>query len=664
MTTSTTQPTGTASTNPVANTYGGTAALPTQYSYNSKTGASTPTGYTFSSPVANQSLTTLSSNKSKDILSAQNTTNQFAQGGVSTNPDTGISTTANGAAYTPYTPPTPTTAPANGITNTGGYVGETYYTPGSTLPQDSTGNYMPTTTTSPTADKILQSLNDQKAQSDALTAQMVSNIEAQFATLQNQQEQVNAGNNAATQGALFRSGAAQGDAYSQNTQNYQIKQGVDALADLATKKASAILQAQQAGQTQNFKLQEQINNELTQISQDQAAAGKKLSDQILDAQNKAKEIALQTKKETDITNLYNNGTYDPAQIQKKLSGTEGAPTLKEISDTVALLSGTGGSGTIGEYNLYAAQTKQKGLVPLDYQAYQDQQDAKQAKLDSTKAYNNAYASAAGKGAAEAKLGVVNGTGDTVTNLAQQLVSGNLAPSELSKRATGNASYNAVLKAADDYSMATTGKHFNIATADRDYKFANQPGTQSTLNYLKSLVGTADNEGNVVGGNLDELKTISDQIDRTSFPALNDAKAWAKLATGNVEIAQYQAVATEVADQVAKILQGGTGGGGTSDAKLQQATNLFNTGFSKEQLNGVIDSLKPLLTNRAKSMIGDNAYLNDYASDLGLSNNISPKVQVNNYVKTHPEQVENVAKLYEVPGATDQDILDYINLINK
>jgi hypothetical protein len=208
-------------------------------------------------------------------------------------------------------------------------------------------------------------------------------------------------------------------------------------------------------------------------------------------------------------------------------------------------------------------------------------------------------------------------GDTTESLGEQLVSGNIAPSELSKRTTGSSSYNAVLQAADDYSMATTGKHYNIAQADRDYKFAQRPQTQDTLNYLKSLVGTTDQSGNLSGGNLDELQNISNSIGRTSFPALNDAQKWAALGTGDPRYAQFQAVAIEVSDQVAKILQGGTSGG-TSDAKLQQAANLFNIGFTKDQLSAVITSLKPLLANRAKSMIGDNPYLSDYSQDFGFS----------------------------------------------
>ncbi len=207
----------------------------------------------------------------------------------------------------------------------------------------------------------------------------------------------------------------------------------------------------------------------------------------------------------------------------------------------------------------------------------------------------------------------SGSGDTVSSLAQQLVNGQLAPSELSKRSTGVGSYSGILAAADAYSMQTTGKHFDIAKADRNYKFANSPGTLNTLNYLGSLAGGPNNPGN-----LDSLKTLSDSVTRTSFPALNDTAAWARLQAGDPTITAYNATVTEVADQIAKILQGGGTGSGSSDAKLAQAEALFQKGFSKAQINATIDAVKPLLTNRAKSIIGDNPYLSDYADQFGFT----------------------------------------------
>ena len=191
-------------------------------------------------------------------------------------------------------------------------------------------------------------------------------------------------------------------------------------------------------------------------------------------------------------------------------------------------------------------------------------------------------------------------GQQLEHTAAQLVEGNEDPSQLTKRSK---SYDATMNAADDYSMKHYGVHFDAAQAGIDYKFAMNTQTQNTLKYLNSLTG-ADNRS----GNLSELVNLSNKIKRTQFPALNDGAAWARLQAGDPQIAAYYTAVTEVADQVAKILQGGGSGGGTSDAKLKQASELFEKGFNKDQIQAVGGELRNLLANRKKEMIGGNRYL--------------------------------------------------------
>lgn len=211
-------------------------------------------------------------------------------------------------------------------------------------------------------------------------------------------------------------------------------------------------------------------------------------------------------------------------------------------------------------------------------------------------------------------------GDTVTSIAQGLVDGLIAPQDLSKRSSGVGSLNDILAQAQKIDPG-----FDIAKATTDYTFANNVTTQNTLNYLGSLVGSADG---TQPGNLDQLVNLSNEVaepkglfglGQTSFPALNDATQWAKLSTGDPTVAAYYATLLEVSDQVAKVLQGG-GGSGTSDAKLAQAQSLFQKGFTKDQIASVATTLKSLLANRATSMIGDNPYLSSYATEFGITQN--------------------------------------------
>lgn len=144
---------------------------------------------------------------------------------------------------------------------------------------------------------------------------------------------------------------------------------------------------------------------------------------------------------------------------------------------------------------------------------------------------------------------------------------------------------------------------NPAQATEDYKFASNVGTQMTLKGLDNLVGPDGKSGN-----LQEVVKSSNNIKRTNFPAINDVEAWARINKGDPKMAAYYAQVLEVSDQIAKILQGGSTGAGTSDAKLKQAQAILNSGFSKDQIKGIVDGLSPLLSNRRNSMIGSNRYL--------------------------------------------------------
>ncbi len=125
----------------------------------------------------------------------------------------------------------------------------------------------------------------------------------------------------------------------------------------------------------------------------------------------------------------------------------------------------------------------------------------------------------------------------------------------------------------------------------------------TLKGLDNLVGPDGKSGN-----LQEVVKSSNGINRTSFPAINDVEAWAKINKGDPKMAAYYAQVLEVSDQIAKILQGGSTGAGTSDAKLKQAQAILNSGFSKDQIKGIANGLAPLLANRKSSIIGGNRYL--------------------------------------------------------
>lgn len=195
--------------------------------------------------------------------------------------------------------------------------------------------------------------------------------------------------------------------------------------------------------------------------------------------------------------------------------------------------------------------------------------------------------------------------DPISELADAVISGQADPSQI--RGNGNSSKAVLAK------IHEKDPNFDIAKAQSDYKYAGEGSTKNTLNYLNSLTG-ADNKS----GNLGELVTQSNGLPRTQLPPLNDAITWARLNSGSPQMAAYHATLTEVADQVAKILQGGGTGGGTSDAKLKQANELFQKGFTTQQIESVAGDLRKLLANRKEGIVGDNTYLKRWYGIPGQS----------------------------------------------
>lgn len=263
-----------------------------------------------------QSTTTLSSNKTNDVTGIQNTTNNLTNSGLTTTTDANGNQIATYADNTPYVPGadnSPVAASSNGISN-GGYVGETYYPLGSTLPTDSTGNYASVTPYSPTDVANINSLAQLKSQADATTAAYISSIQANYQTLIQQQQQANTANQAGETALLLKNGGLQHTGSGANVVNQEVSYGLSQIADLQNKMNTAVLQAQTAGQNQDFQLQEAMNKTASDAQANMQAVAAKLQDQI-NTQNQALATQkLQATKDSFVALELAKGVTDPNQI--------------------------------------------------------------------------------------------------------------------------------------------------------------------------------------------------------------------------------------------------------------------------------------------------------------------------------------------------------------
>lgn len=261
-------------------------------------------------------------------------------------------------------------------------------------------------------------------------------------------------------------------------------------------------------------------------------------------------------------------------------------------------------------------TINQGFTPAERSTYQKEVDAdrKQTEAEAQNAARDKEAARHNRADEAAKMLAAQGGGspEILNQVGDKMADAEIVPSDLPKRAKN---LPQTWIAADNSSWARYGKPYDVEQAGREEAYAKNTQVQNTLKYLNSLTGGPG----VPKGNLDELVSASNRVNRTQFPPINDPAAWVRLKAGDPTIAQYQTVVTEVADQVAKILQGGAGGGGTSDAKLKQAQDLFNTGFTKDQISGIAKELNPLLQNRRQGMIGTNRFLQkDYYGAGGMT----------------------------------------------
>ncbi len=293
------------------------------------------------------STTTLSTaNKQAQVPKIQQTTQTLADTGVRTDAN-GNPTFANGTIAT--APPAPKTYVSADFANThdmtnpafanyvvgnpstnpdgtpattttsGGYNGEVYVPPGSPIPKDANGNPVNLTPTSPTEDTILKGLNDAKASADALTATIIDSITKQYQGLIEAQKQANLGAEGKVNTALLIGGVTGQGSSSQYAPissagiiQSQVSYGLGQIADLQNKEQMAILQAQQAGQNQDFQLQDKINTQIQNIRDEKVAAATKLNDAVTAAKS-------QTTLDNAVTKLYTSGITDAASVAAALS---------------------------------------------------------------------------------------------------------------------------------------------------------------------------------------------------------------------------------------------------------------------------------------------------------------------------------------------------------
>lgn len=568
-------------------------------------------GIASTNPINNQSTTTLSNgNKMAQVPAITSKTTQLSQTGVTTNPTTGIATNADGSVYNPPTTPAPAVqTPANGVTTTGGYDGDVYVPPGGTVRTDANGQPVPLTSTSPTDDAILASLNTQKAQSDAMTSSLISSIQANYANLITQQQQTNAGQQGSVQNALLMGGATGKGSSAQYAPisssgviSAQINYGIQQIADLNSKEQAAIVAAQQAGQNADFQLQDQINNQISSIRDSKVAAATKLNDAISAQNQKMAEQKKQSDLDGAIGNLYASGVTDPATILSQLKSQGVEASADDVNKALSTFQTQ--SANQKDVNAIALEVAKNGTAPADVIA----------KVN------------AAKNAQEA----LNAAGPYISDI----LGNQIKKAQLEKLNLDNAKAIADAKSGGSSSVpianGVTGTQVNIPTnvapyvdtASNGIMYADLSGAVGTAAEKTALVNAAQQAGLKVilnkntAADLVNIKDANSKLDTiSSIFAGIDQPNWLSRDLGGIGLTKLSTLAQSdpqkaaagalqsVGLDILKAISGVQGFRGNSSVVAQVTDHLPKITDTQDTVTQKVNYIKQLISDREDAAVG-------------------------------------------------------------
>lgn len=363
--------------------------------------------------------------------------------------------------------------------------------------------------------------------------------------------------------------------------------------------------------------------------------------------------------------------------------------INASQDVAGAISAAGGAlqtatGVLGDYLQYKRDTEAKGLVPVDYGTYKDQQDAKQAKLEASKAYSNAYGAAAGKAAANNALGLnadgtplafgdapTGGTGDILSATGLSIPAFNFLTQGTSALTRMTASQR--LKYMNEAQNFAKSNHVDISTLQSQYKAL---GLTVQANSLRN------NQAAVAESELDAtLKNLTSAADASSFGSIrwgNVAKLFAGQEFNDPSVSKYAFHLNQLREEFAMYnaaLSGQIDANGNI-REIQQgdravAENIIKTGFStgsiqgfQEALTASRDKMKTVLESSINTQnqnvwklfgVGDK-YQTPPAQ-------IDPEKAVLDYSTAHPENADKLAQMAAQPGATPETIYKWLKANN-
>lgn len=501
---------------------------------------------------------------------------------------------------TPSTAPTPTNAPQ-----------------GTTAPQ--TIPVAPTSTAPTTTSTTAEQVNTQNAtaQNQILDAKTSSynTFQNQVAQLMNGTFPLSADQQAIVQsvqssldrqkasitGVMSMEAARGGQEY---TPGQMASNLVAKTMDLDASAAGQMASLRKGFMSQDYELINSAYEKQQKFLDDKAATIQKLHDTVLATE---KEQRAQQQKVTDSINKIaqdaaKNGAT-PEQVAKITASKSESEAINNAGDLLQTAT-----GTMGEYLAYKRATINKGLVPKDYETYKNEQLAKEEKIK-----------ADAKNKSDAQFTLSDKNQQKLEQQYRQVLG-----KEFSSRQGALGIENAKVNQANHLNSLIT-QYYDPKTGDY-----NIPKSQ----YGELVLGLA----NLVSPSSVASDSLRAEINTRT--AKGDFAGALSYVTGAPQNGNTQDIIKNFIDSIDRQAETAVR---NREAALQNMRDQAPTDLEQER----IDKL-----NKSTNMV-------KFEGQDRIS-----KANINNYIKSNPAEAENIAKMYEIPGATDQDIEEYLKANGK
>lgn len=133
-------------------------------------------------------------------------------------------------------------------------------------------------------------------------------------------------------------------------------------------------------------------------------------------------------------------------------------------------------------------------------------------------------------------------------------------------------------------------NFNFEEAESEYQLVKSPSFQNTVRYMDSVTES-----------MPRLQQTANTLANGRVRGINALINAGKNQFNNVDLKKFHTDVLFVSDEIAKILQGGGTGSGTSDAKLRQAGDILSTSDSPAAISGALQEASFMMQNRRRSL---------------------------------------------------------------